>query len=927
MAMFSASRLVRCGLPLALALPLAGPTSADFLLWSAASGDWDTDANWVQLLGPNHEPDATDTASISGSVDVTQAGEVAELVRLFGSGEMNILGGDLTTTHGEIAYLDTADNTVTVSGSGSTWGVGSNLTIGNVGTGTLNIGTDGQVTVGGTTLIGAQGTLNLDGGTFNTNGGLMLNGGTLNRTSGSFNFNLGAGQTLSANSSAQIGFTGFHNINNGTTISLSGGADFTLAEYLDVGRGSDGTLSVSGSGTTLTTNTVVTTFLDWGLDGGTGSVTLSDQAQAMINADEIRFAGNTVAGTQGSLTIQSGATMTANDIALASAGDGAGTGTISIDGAGSSLTLNGDATLTVGHADTGTATLNLTNGGTLNTGTGLTTFNATATLDETDGSLSVNGDLLIDGADVTIDGDFTLADSDTAFTARNNAQVAFDRLWSIDGGSIYRVESGADLFMNDFFLIGAVVNPGFSDFGDGTLIIDGAGSSLSIGNQFVQDPIYIGDAPGVSGTLTIQNNATANIGSDRVFLTSSNTDTGSVGILNVLSGATSTTNRIDVATHTEGTGEINVDGAGSALTIRSGEALIVGANSSIKLIDTSGSTASLNITAGGVVTAGHTEVSTGGSSIATVNIDGMGSTLNLRAGEQLLLGTSGLAYGLSEANLNINNGGVLDAHVAQVEVRNNGELNLAGGALFAQTITRDTGGAFNFTGGNLGVVTFNGDLTNQGGTLRPGDTLAVDPTFNQIGTTTVIGDYTQQPGGTLAIELTSVFRGGVSGASDLLDVAGDLTLAGTLEITLGSGFPLLPGVRADILDWGTIGGAFDAVVLIDTFDDLGNADLGLNLAGLYTTGELSLELLGDANADGFVGVEDLDLLLANWGDSVNLYDYAAGDLTGDGLVGAADLAVVQANWGNGTPGGNVPEPGSAALLGLMMLGLGRRRTR
>ena len=106
-----------------------------------------------------------------------------------------------------------------------------------------------------------------------------------------------------------------------------------------------------------------------------------------------------------------------------------------------------------------------------------------------------------------------------------------------------------------------------------------------------------------------------------------------------------------------------------------------------------------------------------------------------------------------------------------------------------------------------------------------------------------------------------------------------------------------------------------------------NSDLGWNLRDLYSDGELRVELAGDLNSDGFVGAADLDILLANWGNSAAVFDYAAGDASGDGVVGQADLALIQANFGNGTAPGGVPEPGSATLLAIGGLALLRRRCR
>lgn len=74
-------------------------------------------------------------------------------------------------------------------------------------------------------------------------------------------------------------------------------------------------------------------------------------------------------------------------------------------------------------------------------------------------------------------------------------------------------------------------------------------------------------------------------------------------------------------------------------------------------------------------------------------------------------------------------------------------------------------------------------------------------------------------------------------------------------------------------------------------------------------------LTGDLDGDGFVGANDLDILLANWGDSVTTGSLINGDASGDGLIGQPDLQIVLDAWGTGTPpAGIVPEPGSLALL-------------
>ncbi len=84
---------------------------------------------------------------------------------------------------------------------------------------------------------------------------------------------------------------------------------------------------------------------------------------------------------------------------------------------------------------------------------------------------------------------------------------------------------------------------------------------------------------------------------------------------------------------------------------------------------------------------------------------------------------------------------------------------------------------------------------------------------------------------------------------------------------------------------------------------------------------------GDLDGDGFVGINDLNLVLGNWNQNVPPGDPLA-DPSGDGFVGIEDLNLVLGNWNTGTPPGGspntIPEPGSLALLGAGYMTLMRR---
>lgn len=113
-----------------------------------------------------------------------------------------------------------------------------------------------------------------------------------------------------------------------------------------------------------------------------------------------------------------------------------------------------------------------------------------------------------------------------------------------------------------------------------------------------------------------------------------------------------------------------------------------------------------------------------------------------------------------------------------------------------------------------------------------------------------------------------------------------------------------------------------------------NADGILALGGLFTDGSRAIlalnlgPLTGDLDGDGFVGIDDLTIVLNNWNLSVPPGDPLA-DPSGDGFVGIDDLNLVLGNWNAGLPpvdevGSVAPEP-SAVCYGLLCVLTGLRR--
>lgn len=72
--------------------------------------------------------------------------------------------------------------------------------------------------------------------------------------------------------------------------------------------------------------------------------------------------------------------------------------------------------------------------------------------------------------------------------------------------------------------------------------------------------------------------------------------------------------------------------------------------------------------------------------------------------------------------------------------------------------------------------------------------------------------------------------------------------------------------------------------------------------GVVDDGELSFFLDGDVNLDGFVGIEDLNIILGEWNHGFPGLDPISdprSDPSGDGFVGIEDLGIVLGRWNSG----------------------------
>lgn len=122
---------------------------------------------------------------------------------------------------------------------------------------------------------------------------------------------------------------------------------------------------------------------------------------------------------------------------------------------------------------------------------------------------------------------------------------------------------------------------------------------------------------------------------------------------------------------------------------------------------------------------------------------------------------------------------------------------------------------------------------------------------------------------------------------------------------------------ADLLTTTLTGGTDEPQFDVDENGTINQADLDL----------LDVLLLGDVDGDGFVGITDLNMVLANWDLNVPSGNPLA-DPSGDGVVGIEDLNAVLAAWNTGSPPpptATVPEPAAMMLMGLGGLAITVRR--
>ncbi|MFJ1300648.1 autotransporter-associated beta strand repeat-containing protein [Pseudomonadota bacterium AL_CKDN230030165-1A_HGKHYDSX7] len=818
------------------------------------------------------------------------------------TGQLNLLN---QTVQHEVQFWDGANGTPGIDGGSGTWSAGGNNWVNADDNANSQWG--GRYAVfegvdaGGTALVTVQGTQNITGMQFGTDGYRLVADGSTG----------GALQTSAATGN--------------TTIRVEPGVTATLAVPL----AGDGTIAKTDSGTlvfeTANSYTGGTRF-----EGGVVRITADNQLGAAGNTQALgglTFAGGTLeyAGTADATTGRLVTLEGAGNIAVT---DGnaqytitqgvTGPGELIKSGAGT-LALTADGTYQ-GGTQLQEGTLLLGSAGALGGGT-LTAAAGTA-LGTTAGApslalsndVTLNGDLsLVNGSDLRLDGDVTGAggliksgagdltlagtndysgntqlQTGTINVASNNALGS--GILITTGGTSLDALTGVTLQNNVQLGAGQLTVPGTADLtlagdisGAGGLTKEGAATLTLSGTNS-----YGGGTTLAAGTLLVGDNAALGTGGlDAAAGTTLAASSSGIILGNAiaLNGPVAIGNANDLTLNgdIDGAGGIIKTGTGTGTLTLAGDngyaggtdltagTLQVGSNTALgtgDLIARNGTTLSAStgvllsndVLLDGSVTVDGTENLT----LTGLVADAPGSTGTLvKSGTSVLTlagantysgGTTLVAGGivvgdsaaLGSGDLTVAGNGSLVASAPGVALGNDIALQAALTVSGAQplTLTGDINGAGSLIKNDTGTLTLLGSNGYTGGTTLNGGALVgnTDSLVGAIGTATNTTVTFSQPG-------TGTYAGAISGAGAVVIAGGDITFTGANNYTGGTtvNSGTLTGnagsLTGDIVDNGTV--VFDQ----DSTDGTYTGNI-IGSGSLIKTGDATLVMTGNSNVAG-----------------------------------------------------------------------------
>lgn len=849
--------------------------AADWL--GTVSSDWFTAGNWNPGAVPSsgtaviiNNPGIPATITAPGA----QAGTVTVGNGTGQSGALNIsAGGTLTSTVSNLAYDPNSSATATVTGAGSVWTANSlNLGMDAGAIGQLNILNGGKVSTGSMYLgyggTGASGTMLVSGnGSSFTSSGFVRAGyggtGTITVTGAGASFSSGA---------FNIGYSSYLGVNGNGTFNLQNGATATSGS-VSIGNAAatSGIANISGTGTIWNTTSVQVGQSGVGELNITAGATVKSTSGAVIgdravvsgSGSQWIFSGNATGeypsvvlglgrtsgpsslliDNGGQVTIQNIGTVTAGKEAEVQIGRTAATSTLTITGAGSALTTPYD--MLVGSGGNSNGIVNVTNGGTLNTG-----FTNVASGSDATGSVTVSGANSI----WNISNSPKTGPSQGLFLGTGLGTSAAT-LTIADGGAV-NVNSGTgtvNVRNNSIINIGAAA--GNSAAGAGTLTannvsLQGSGATINF-NHTSSNYIF---AP------SITNNGTVNFLSGTTILSGNNTYTGATtissgataqfgngGVFGLISGdiTNNGTMVVNLSTSTtyasviSGNGSLEQKGQGTnqTLTLTNANTYTGGTtiSSGTLKLGSGGTTGSV---AGNILNNSHLSIDRSDNFTfsnlisGTGDLDKRGAGITTLSAANTYTGGTSVSQGTlrlgdsnrlaSTGNLFISAGATFDlAGYSQTVGAFSGPGTAAigsGSLTFGNSLNREFQGTITGSGSfikqgsgsftmiannaaytgtttvNAGLLAVNGNLSNSATTVNTFGTLGGTGTVgattingtiapgNSIGTLNINGPYVQNAGSFYNVEVNA------AGQSDLINVNGTATInGGTVRVIAGVG--------------------------------------------------------------------------------------------------------------------------------------------
>ena len=867
-----------------------------------------------------------------------------------GNGTLNITNGAKWSNSGWFTIgQDSATGYVKVDGAGSElstsnglivgWSGASNATLDILNGAVVNstgrevsVGRDQNNTVGlikvngaGSTLNGrdfriggnGQGTVNIGGGTVNSQGGWFFVGQG-NGSQGTINMSGGA---LNTNDSVFVG------VDAGATgtINQTGGATNVGNEFMLGGSGSTGSLNLSGG----TFNVNGWTILGGRRDGGAGTGTINITNGAKFT--HLQTGGDLLAGWQNgsvsTINILSGGTMEYNWWARFGV-DAGSTSTMTISGAGSKFeqgTVAADTRFFVGEG--GTGTINVTNRGLLKVRNGLIfggssdeVKSGTGTLNVGNGTVKVGGELNF-GYRAGSTGNLAISNG----TVTNNSFLIIGRAgagnYTQNGGRVWNTDQELRIG-NDGTGVGTMtVNNGtLNSFGNGVVGESGTGT-LNVNGGIVGigcctgGNMFIGHLNGSSGTVTVTGGI-LDVGGSVEF----NTQGGAtVSVLN-LNGGILATDFINNPTG-NAVAKLNADGGTLRATqnesnfIRGMAAGRLNLNAGGLTIDTNSFTVTSNaifsgdggLAKGGFgqlnITNNQVYLGETGVTAGVLNLDftASGAPNNLVPNSGLALGGGTLRVNTSVTLANAQNftGTTINSGSSRIEIVDNGGT----GTINLGAIARNPGGTVDV--GTVGTV--NTTDANVNGILGKGLTVNGNNWGKNDGTGKIVAavgaDYSAAFGAANNLDAAAPITGG--GAVNSIKASANITL--DADTTIGSGGILIPSTAGNVTIASaaaqtlTSGNGLDLVVIQNSAAGVATIASKITGAGIALTksGNGTLVLGNAANDyDGGTFINSGALVIgadSALGNEFGGITLAAPSLASGGVLAVTDTMTLGAN--------------------------------